>query len=451
MFGLSCATRWAGVDVSRSAPSLTAVLAVSEFRALWLAEAQSVAGDQLAKVALVIMVYSRTGSAWWAAAVYALTFLPALAGGLGLAQLADRFPRRPLMVACTAAQAVLVGLMAIPHMPIAVLCVLVVGVQLAQSPAQAAQNAATREIFTDDELYLRSQDLRGITTNTLMLVGLGGGGLLVMGIGTSWALAIDAATFLISAMVIARWVRNRPAAGDKADGWFVSARYVFSDRRLRLLLTLSWLVGLVVVPEGLAAPLAREMGAPDAAIGWVLAADPLGFVVGTFILSRFVSAAARVRVMGVLATCSAGTLVVFIAHPNLALTLVLLALAGGLGAYQITVSATFNTLVPNAIRGGAIGIASTGLRVAQGVGIAAGGAVAELTHSSFSTVALAGVLGVLIAVPAAVAWSRISRSQPDTPAVPTQTNGRHLPEVPQIPRVRVDPDPVVRHRQTPKP
>ncbi len=443
--------RWAGVDVSRSAPSLTAVLAVSEFRALWLAEAQSVAGDQLAKVALVIMVYSRTGSAWWAAAVYALTFLPALAGGLGLAHLADRFPRRPLMVVCTAAQAVLVGLMAIPHMPIAVLCVLVVGVQLAQSPAQAAQNAATREIFTDDELYLRSQDLRGITTNTLMLAGLGGGGLLVMGIGTSWALAIDAATFLISAMMIARWVRNRPAAGDKGDGWFGAARYVFKDRRLRLLLTLSWLVGLVVVPEGLAAPLAREMGAPDAAVGWVLAADPLGFVVGTFVLSRWVSAAARVRVMGVLATCSVATLVAFIAHPNLALTLVLLALAGALGAYQITVSATFNTLVPNAIRGGAIGIASTGLRVAQGVGIAAGGAVAELTHSSFNTVAMAGAVGVLIAVPAAISWSRVAGSTPTAAAkVPAQTNGKHHPDVAQIPRVRVDPDPLARHRETPK-
>lgn len=439
--------------MSRSAPSLTAVLAVSEFRALWLAEAQSVAGDQLAKVALVILVYSQTGSAWWAAAVYALTFLPALAGGLGLSHLADRFPRRSLMVVCTAAQAVLVGLMAIPHMPIAVLCGLVVCVQLVQSPALAAQNAATREIFTDDELYMRSQDLRGITTNTLMLVGLGGGGLLVMGIGTSWALAIDAATFLISTLVIARWVQNRPAAGDKADGWFGAARHVFRDRRLRLLLTLSWLVGLVVVPEGLAAPLAREMGAPDAAIGWVLAADPLGFVIGTFILSRYVSAAARVRVMGVLATCSTATLIAFIAHPNLALTLVLLALAGGLGAYQITVSATFNTVVPNAIRGGAIGIASTGLRVAQGVGIAAGGAVAELTGSAFTTIAMAGVLGVLIAVPVALSWSRIPvPTAPSTrPAPPEETmtkaptNGTSHP-APQIPRVRMDPDPVIREK-----
>ena len=104
--------------MSQRAPGFTAVLAVREFRALWFAEAQSIFGDQLAKVALTILVYDRTGSALWAALVYALTFLSALAGGLGLSQLADRFPRRQLMVTCTAAQAVLVGLMAIPGMSI---------------------------------------------------------------------------------------------------------------------------------------------------------------------------------------------------------------------------------------------------------------------------------------------------------------------------------------------
>jgi predicted MFS family arabinose efflux permease len=427
---------------------LAAVLAVAEFRALWLAEAQSVAGDQLAKVALVILVYQQTNhSAFWAAAVYALTFLPALAGGLGLAQLADRYPRRPLMVSCALIQAALVGAMAIPGMPIAALCVLVVGVQLAQSPAQAAQNAATREIFTDDELYLRSQDLRGITTNVLMLVGLAGGGLLVMGIGTSASLAIDAVTFLASALLIGRYVRNRPAAGDRSDGWFGAARWVFKDVRLRLLVTMAWLVGLIVVPEGLAAPLARELGAPDAAVGWVLAADPLGFVVGTFVLSRWVGPDTRVRVMGVLATCSAATLIAFAAHPGLPLVLVLLALAGALGAYQITVSATFNTLVPNAIRGGAIGVAATGLRVAQGLGVAAGGAVAELTGSATLTIALAGAIAVLIAVPTAVAWARVPAKTGRRPRH-AQTNGQPVGP-PHIPRVRMEADSVTEPRPRP--
>lgn len=394
------------------------MLAVPEFRALWFAEAQSVFGDQLAKVALTILVYDRTGSALWAAVAYALTFLSALAGGLGLSQLADRFRRRQLIVTCTLLQAGVVGLMAIPGMGIVPLCVLVFAIGLIQSPAAAAQNAVTREVFTEDELYLRSQDLRGITTNTLMLVGLAGGGLLTVAIGTSWALSIDAFTFLISTVVVHRYVKNRRVAGNKTDGWFDSARWVFGNGRMRVLLTLSWLVGLVVIPEGLVAPLAMELGAPSAAVGWMLAADPLGFVVGTYVLSRFVAVEYRVRIMGVLAVCSSATLIGFALTPHVVFAIVLLALAGAFGAYQITVSATFNTLVPNEIRGGAFGVIRTGLRVSQGIGVAIGGAVAQGIGSTTTTIALAGGLGVVIAIPATVAWARLNRSAGNARIVP---------------------------------
>jgi MFS family permease len=396
---------------------MSAVLANSEFRALWFAEAQSVFGDQLAKVALTILVYERTNSPLLAALTYALTFLSALIGGLGLSQLADRFPRRGLMVTCTSVQAVLVGLMAIPGMHIAALCVLVVAVGLVQSPAAAAQQAVTREIFTDDELYLRSQDLRGITTNTLMLLGLAGGGILVVAIGPSWALAINALTFLVAAVVLARFMKDRQAAGSKEDGWFDAARWVFARPKMRTLLTMSWLVGLVVIPEGLVAPLAEELGESGAAVGWLLAADPLGFVVGAYLLSRYVAAHHRTKVMGVLATLSSATLIAFVFDPNLVLALTLLAVAGVFGAYQITVSATFNSLVPNEIRGGAFGIIRTGLRVSQGIGVLIGGAVAQGIGSATNTIAMAGALGVLIAIPATVSWARLNRTKPTSRGV----------------------------------
>ncbi|WP_035302985.1 MFS transporter [Actinokineospora inagensis] len=387
---------------------MAAVLRNREFRALWVTEAFSVAGDQLTRVALAILVFERTGSAFYAAGIYALTFLPALAGGLGLSQLADRYRRRTLMVVCAAIQAVVVAVMAIPSIPLWLLFVLVIIVPMVQSPALAAQNATTREVFADDDqLYLRSQDLRGISTNTMMLIGLGGGGLLVTAIGTTWALLIDASTFVISVVLVQRDVHNRPPAGSKDDGWFDGAKWVFGDRRLRVLMTLSWLVGLAVIPEGLAAPLAQEAAAPKGAVGWLLAADPIGFIIGTFLLSHFVPDRHRVKLIGVLATASVGVLVAFFAKPSLILALVLLALAGAVGAYQITVMAVFNSIVPNEIRGGAFGTARTGLRVSQGLGVALGGLVAELVGSAMNAVALAGLLGVLIAVPMTMVWSRI--------------------------------------------
>ncbi|MFI5609053.1 MFS transporter [Amycolatopsis sp. NPDC051903] len=392
---------------THATPRLTAPLRNVEYRVLWAAEAISSGGDQLAKVALAILVYNRTGSALWAAVVYALTFLPALAGGLGLAFLADRYRRRTVLSASFSVQAVLVGLMSVPGMPLVVLCCLLVIVQLAASPANAAQNAITREVFTDDEIYLRSQDLRGITTNTVMLLGLAGGGVLVTLVGTSWALAIDAVSFAVAALIVRVWVHDRPAAGGEQSTWFGATRYVFGQRRLRVLIALSWLVGLAVVPEGLAAPLAEQLGSSSAAVGWLLAADPLGFVAGAYLLSKFASAQVRLRLLGVLATTSLALLALFLVQPNLALALVLLALAGAMGAYIITVTATFATWVPNELRGGAGGLYRTGLRVAQGVGVALGGVVAQVTGSAITAIALAGLLGVALAIPTAFSWTRV--------------------------------------------
>ncbi|WP_328701714.1 MFS transporter [Amycolatopsis pittospori] len=398
---------------TNAAPRMTAALANREFRALWLAEVQSLIGDQLTIVALAILVYDRTGSALLSAVVYSLTFLPALAGGLGLSQLADRYPRRTVLVYSSLIQAVLIAIMAIPDTPLGLLCGLVVLARLANAPGNAAQNALTREVFTDDDLYLKSQDIRGISTNTAMLLGLAGGGLLVSQVGVSWALALDAATFVLSAVVVRLWVSRRAAASDGSGSWFGAVKRVFGNRHLRVLIWLSWLVGLAVIPEGLAAPLAAEMGVGKQAVGWLLAADPLGFVIGAFLLSKFVSAEQRRKLLGVLAALPMVALIAFVLKPGLIPALLLLAAAGAAGAYLITVSATFITWVPNELRGGAGGVYRTGLRVAQGIGAGLGGLAADRLGSATSAIALAGVVGLLLAVLVALSWTHVNGSSPE--------------------------------------
>src|SRR5260370_12100075 len=84
-------------------PTFADVFAVGEFRALWLAQLLSVAGDQLARVALMVLVYDRTRSALWSALTFAVTFLPWIVGGLGLSGLAARLPLRPPMITCALA------------------------------------------------------------------------------------------------------------------------------------------------------------------------------------------------------------------------------------------------------------------------------------------------------------------------------------------------------------
>src|SRR5947208_17102690 len=102
-------------------PSLRQLFAVPEFRALFAAFVASIAGDQLARVALTVLVFDRTGSAGLAGLTYALTVLPAIVGGPLLSGLADRLPRRRVMITCDVARAGLVAVMAIPALSLWVL------------------------------------------------------------------------------------------------------------------------------------------------------------------------------------------------------------------------------------------------------------------------------------------------------------------------------------------
>ena len=115
------------------------VFAVAEFRALWAAQVLSVGGDQLARVALTVLVYAHTGSALLAAAAYAASIAPQFLGGLLLSGLADRWPRRSVMIVCDLARAPLAALMALHGMPTAALIGLLCAVTALGAPFGAAR------------------------------------------------------------------------------------------------------------------------------------------------------------------------------------------------------------------------------------------------------------------------------------------------------------------------
>lgn len=115
------------------------VFAVAEFRVLFAAQLLSVVGDQFTRVALAVVVFARTGSAGLTALTYGLTYLPDLVGGPLLSGLADRYPRRAVMVASDLGRAVLVAAMAAPGLPLPALGGLLVAVQLLNAPFSAAR------------------------------------------------------------------------------------------------------------------------------------------------------------------------------------------------------------------------------------------------------------------------------------------------------------------------
>ena len=385
------------------------VFAVSEFRALWSAQALSCAGDQFAQVAIAFVVYTRTGSPFLTAAAYALTYLPPVLGGPVLSGLADLFPRQQLMIALDLIRAGLAALMAVRGLPFAGLGVLFFGTVLLGTPFSSARSALLPEVLPSDKYPLGSA-IGSHTTQFSQIAGFLAGGALIAVLGPYRALALDSLSFSLSAGILAWGVRPRPAPPSTGDPspWEITwdgTATVFGSPVLRTLVLFGWLAGFTVVPEALAAPYAHALGGGAPTIGLLMAAMPAGTVIGGFVIGRMLRPSDRMRPMGWLAMLSCAPLIFSLAHPPLPVLILLWVLAGAGGAYQLVAAAAFVTALPAARRVRAFAVAQSGLLAAQGLGVLTGGAVAQRVGPT-RAVALAGLLGLLAAAALASDWTR---------------------------------------------
>lgn len=395
-------------------------LRIREFRFLWAAELASVAGDQLARVALAVLVYARTSSASLTALTYALTFVPSLLGGLLLSGLADRFPRRRVLVVTDVLRAMLAAVMAVPAMPLPALWALVGALSLAAAPFKAAQLAMIPTILTDDRDFRAGLSLRMVTSQTAQVVGFAAGGVLMTAVEPHLALLANAATFAVSAVLVLAGVRDRPAAArpsPPADG-----RAPAATASIWPMAVLSVVTGLYVVPEGLAAPYADELGLATVGVGVLMAADPVGSVLGGWLAPRL-RVATSPRTATLLAAAAGAPLLACALRPGLPVSALLWATSGAFATMLvIQVQELVVKRVPDARRGGVMGRLSTTLQSAQGLAILAGGVAAE-AFGSFAAVALAGLLAVVVAALVGLAVTA-ARSAAEVVEVPSPRHWR---------------------------
>lgn len=388
-------------------------LRVPEFRALWAAELVSVTGDQLARVGLSVLVFGRTGSAVWAAATYALTFLPALVGGVLLGRLADRHPRRQVMIVCDLVRALLVALMVLPATPLPLLCALLVAVVLLAPLHTAAQGALLPDVVPG-RAFEAALAVRHVTGQAAQVGGFAVGGLLVATLSPAAALALNAVSFVVSALVVRFRVAERPVPAGAvparpAPSWWADAheglRTVLGDGRRRVLACAAWLTGCFVLPEALAVPYVQQLGLDTAAAGLLMAADPAGSVLGAWLFTRFVPERRRRRAIGPLAVAAALPLGLCGTAPGFGATLVLWGIAGACAtACLVQSQAEFVRVTPVGLRGRAIGVAAAGLVGVQGIAMLLGGVAAQIWGSR-GAVALCGAIGTALAL--AVTWAHL--------------------------------------------
>jgi MFS family permease len=389
------------------------VFAVREFRFLWSSVVLSTAGDRLALVALTLLVFARTHSPLLAALVYAAGYLPWVIGGLFLADVADRRPRRSVMVFCDAARAVLVAAMVIPHVPVGVLVALLFAATMFAPPFESARASITPDILTGERYVLGTSVLQ-TTSLASQVLGAAGGGVAVAFIGVRSSLVVDSATFVLSGLLIAVGTRARPPAA--APGSAQSSplarmrdgfRLIFSDPALRTLLLFGWLVIFYIVPEGIAAPYAARLGGGSIASGLVIASTALSTTIAMPLFSRFVRPRQRINWMGPLAILTCGSLILTALHPGLAASLGIFSLSAAFGVYQNAANTAFVIRVPNERRAQAFGIASTGVIVGQGAAFVAAGAATEV-FSPAAVIAVGGGIGAVVALVLTLRWRHVS-------------------------------------------
>jgi predicted MFS family arabinose efflux permease len=398
------------------------VFAVAEFRALWIAQLLSVVGDQLARVALTVLVYDRTRSALLASITFVVSIVPTFLGGVMLAWLADRYPRRRIMIACDIARCALVLVMALPGLRLSAMVALLFVLTLVGAPFGAARAAIYPDVLTGDR-YVMGTAVTLTTYQFAQVLGFAGGGTVVAFFGTRTSLILDAVTFAVSAIIVRVWVRPRPAPAavgggggpSRLAGIIAGARLVLSRPALRWPLLFGLLAAFYTAPEGVAAPLAHDVGGGAAAVGVILAADALGQSIGAIMLSRFAAPPTRLRVMGPLAVAACGVLVLFFGQPDLAVCLLILVASGLCASYQLAANAAFVSATPQAQRSQAFGLAQGALSLGQGTAMILAGATAQ-HHSPARVIAVFGAVGAVVALAVAVGWTH-DRGRP--------TSGRH--------------------------
>ncbi|MGY4928609.1 MFS transporter [Streptomyces sp. 900105755] len=397
------------------------VLAVPEFRAVFAAHVLSMLGVIVSEIALSVLVYDLTGSPLLSALTFALGFLPYLVGGTLLAPVADRFPARRVLVVCDLVCAGCVVVMAVPGTGIGVLlglrCALAV-----VSPVFAGTRMATlSDILGGGDLFVLGRSLLRIVAQSALLVGYGLGGLLLAVLTPRHALLITVGTFLASAALLRLGTRRRPARARARERG--GTRQLLADRRIRLLLLLFSVPAMfAVVPEALAAPYADALGSGSPGLGLLMCALPVGTVAGELYAGARLGPAARERIALPLVCLTLLPYLGYALHPSLALSLLLLLVAGAGSAYTLGLDQWFVRAVPEELRGRAMTVLSAGLMTLQGVGMTLAGLAAEAVGVR-AAVAGAGVVGVVCCCGLAAA----ARRSPARPAGGDRAGGDRKP------------------------
>jgi MFS family permease len=396
--------------------SLRSVRANRPFRLLWTARAVSFLGDALSLVALMLYVAETTGQALAVAMLLLVgDFAPALLGPL-TGTISDRFDLKRIMVGCELAQAGLLVVIALwlPSLPL--LLALVALGAIAGQIFQPASRAAVPAVVRGRNLESANAAI-GMGTNGGEALGPLLAALLVPILGTRGVLLLDAATFLVSATLLAflpSLKRDAPtgtARGTFLDDTVAGLRYLWATPMVRVIgLGFFAIVAFNGIDDVALVFLATDaLGGGDSAVGLLLAAVGIGLFIGYALLARpYRRVAHRSVTMGTLllagfAISSAGNLLTGLAWAVAAAFVVQTIRGLGIAAMDVAVNTLLQRSVPRDLLGRVFGSLYGAIGIAAALAYLLGGLLIDLT-SARTAFLVGGAGGLLTTLTVAAAF-----------------------------------------------
>ena len=353
-----------------------------ELRRLFAAHAISRSGDAFNTVALVVLVFNLTGSGIGVAGVVVFEVVPVLLFGPVAGVLADRFPRRSVMLAADVGRAVFASVIVIWSGSLAVAYAIAFGLSLGTIAFNPAASSLLPEVVEDEDLVTANTALWTVAVVAQIVIAPAAG-VLIGAFGVRLAFGVNSASFLLSAALLRGLRSGRTGAGIVSRGWTGVAAGVYAVRSHPLLRRLAIVQVLASLSAGATGGLLvvlaeQRLGVGPTGFGVLLAAIGVGAAIGPVLLRRFIRPGRRRWLFGPYALRGGVDLVLastsspFVA--GAALVAYGMSTSTGMVAYQSTLQAN----VPAELRGRAFAFYDVLWNGSRLVSLAAGGIVVEL-------------------------------------------------------------------------
>ena len=361
----------------------------------------SLSGGSAAYIALVAAIYGEKGSALWVSAaifsgVVASVASAPLAGWIG-----DRFDRRRVLIGSDIGAAVISLGMAATSEHAAALVVLLGVSSVAQAPFEPASAAAMPNVVRPEDVP-KANSLVATTSSAAYLLGpLIGGVALGVGVSPAGVFAVDAATFVLSALLVASI--GRPlgrGSTEEHPGVLAGLRLIVREPVLRVPVlagTVS-LIGIGIVDVA-SLPYSLDLGGGTEAYGAMVALLGGGGLLGAAVAGRALRTG-PVTVLVAAFTAGAAGMALAGAAPVLGLALAGMALAGtGRGLGDVASVTLIQLRAPNEVRSRVFAAEEGAAHAAFSIAAFTGGLLVELVSArgAFATAAAFSVAAAAIA------------------------------------------------------